>query len=69
MSIFLPQYFGNTILIFFYSYCPYFPPLREVNASHKFCTIASKINVTPIGVLLAHFEATFDFSRSEFTCP
>ena len=30
------------------------------------CTINSKINGTPQRRLLAHFEATFDFSRSEF---
>ena len=30
-------------------------------------TTASKINITPKGVhLLAHFEATLDFSRNEF---
>ena len=32
-------------------------------------TIASKINVTPQRCLLAHFEATLNLSRSEFTCP
>ena len=32
-------------------------------------TIASKTNGTPQRCLLAHFEATLDFSRSEFTCP
>ena len=32
------------------------------------CTITSKINGTQ-RCLHAHFEATIDFSRSEFTCP
>ena len=29
----------------------------------------NKINGTPKDVYLPHFEATLDFSRSEFTCP
>ena len=32
-------------------------------------TINSKINDTPKGFYIAHFKATLDFSRSEFTCP
>ena len=33
----------------------------------RICTISSKRNGTPNGVyLIAHFEATFDFSHSEF---
>ena len=31
--------------------------------------IASKISVTPKDVYLPNFEATINFSRSEFTCP
>ena len=34
----------------------------------RVCTINSKINGTSQRCLLAPFEATFDLSRSEFTC-
>ena len=41
--------------------------LRE-NMSDVLSTVNYKINGTPKRSLLAHFEATFYFSRSEFTC-
>ena len=41
--------------------------IEEMKVEDKLCTIASKINVIAKGVF--HFEATLQFSLSEFTCP
>ena len=38
------------------------------DSDKKECQINNKINGTPQGCLLAHFEAIFDLNRSEFTC-
>ena len=64
--LFLPQIAGQILL------CPHLSSIPRFFQSYKREGIVpspAKLNVSPQRCLLAHFEATLDFSRSEFTCP
>ena len=60
--VFLLFYFTIFIVLF---YCIIFTDICAAIAMHH----RQQNKCYPQWCLLAHFEATFDFSRSEFTCP